>query len=156
MKIDIVDATEKHFKDLSEHMREVDVQEVFASSGAKPDEVCHASANMDAEAKAALANDKLVCLFGVVPVSAVPSIGVPWLLGTDLLNDIPHSLCRVTVKHLSEYMNRYDVLVNYVDARNKTTVKWLQWLGFSVELPESFGHLGLPFHRFEMRKQYNV
>ena len=156
MTVKIVDATPLHFNELAQRMREVDRKEIYASSGNLPKDVCDAAWGLDKEAKVALVGGRVVCIFGVVQVSALPTIGVPWLLGTDLMDDVPKDLCKHSVKHLNKFKKKYDVMVNYVDARNKTTVKWLQWLGFSVELPASFGYLGLPFHRFEMRKDYNV
>jgi len=47
----------------------------------------------------------------------------------------------------------YSHLENWVDARNTKAINWLRWLGFTVHDPVPFGVAGLPFHRFDMRRE---
>jgi hypothetical protein len=40
---------------------------------------------------------------------------------------------------------------NYVDARHARSIRWLKWLGFTIEEARPMGFAGLPFHPFGMR-----
>jgi hypothetical protein len=42
-------------------------------------------------------------------------------------------------------------LINFVHAENRTSVRWLRRLGFTVHPVMPYGRLGEPFHPFEMR-----
>jgi hypothetical protein len=44
----------------------------------------------------------------------------------------------------------YPQLENHVDARNRRALRWLGWLGFTIEAPAPWGVEGRPFHRFWM------
>lgn len=51
---------------------------------------------------------------------------------------------------LLEMLQRHQVLVNYVDARNVSAIRWLAWLGFTIDSAVPYGVQGLPFHKFHM------
>jgi hypothetical protein len=42
-------------------------------------------------------------------------------------------------------------LVNFVHAKNTTSVRWLRRLGFTLHEAVPYGALGEPFHPFELR-----
>jgi hypothetical protein len=90
-------------------------------------------------------------VFGVAP--AVPDVGVPWMLGTYALERAPKQLTKLGRAYVHRMTDKYETLVNYVDARNVKSVYWLSRLGFTVSpQTEPFGVAGLPFHRFGMNR----
>lgn len=90
-------------------------------------------------------------LFGVAPASE--DIGVPWMLGTYALERAPKQLTKLGRIYVTLMLNKYETLVNYVDARNLKSIYWLARLGFTVHAePEAFGAFGMPFHRFGMKR----
>ena len=74
--------------------------------------------------------------------------GIPWMLGNDQLVTIPRELV-TEGREWIDYLNRlYPHLENYVDERNRTSVRWLRAMGF--EFPGEFVPLpnGRVFRRF--------
>lgn len=45
----------------------------------------------------------------------------------------------------------YLTLRNHVDIRNHLAIRWLQWLGFTLDDPIPFGPFGFKFHPFNMQ-----
>ena len=150
-RYEIVPATLEHAEDLAENMREPDVQELWAAAHEYPHPAIVASLAVSRHAKAGFANDSLVCMFGVGSEMICSTVGIPWLLATDELEHYAQPFLRRNRKAVGEMMNGYQMLRNYVDARNATSIRWLQWLGFEILPAEPYGVDGLPFHLFEMR-----
>lgn len=97
-------------------------------------------------------NGRLALLGGVAPVSLLNGIGSPWLLGTTELDRVPGALTRLCVRYRDISLGLYPELINYVDARNVKSIRWLKRLGFTVdEQPVPYGPNGMPFHRFKLR-----
>ena len=97
-------------------------------------------------------NGELACLFGCAPINGMLGLrAAPWLLGTDVLDRHPSALMRHTAPYLAQMQRRYPHLLNYVDARNTRSIRWLKRLGFVIHPARPFGVAQLPFHYFEMR-----
>jgi hypothetical protein len=134
------------------HLRQHDVQELQAVHGPDLDlqdclrtavlasEECHVLATTDGEP---------VALFGLAPVSLLGGMACPWLLGTDAFMAHPRDIVVLGKRMVLQWSTRYDLLFNYVDARNLRSIAWLQHIGFQVFEPQPYGLAGLPFHRFE-------
>lgn len=77
-------------------------------------------------------------------------LGIPWMLGNDQLVTIPKDLVRegrIWIEYLSRLFPR---LENYVDERNKVSVRWLKAMGFEFPgefIPLPSGHV---FRRFKL------
>ena len=52
--------------------------------------------------------------------------------------------------YLTQMHEVHPVLRNVVDARNTVSIRWLEWLGFTLGTPQPMGVCGLPFIPFEM------
>lgn len=135
-------------------LRAADRAEVEALSGREPQEVLAESVERSAMAWAGCADGKLVCLFGVVPVSLAGVTGVPWLLGSDDVCAYSRAFLRCNKAYVRDMLHEFPVLRNVVDARNEVSINWLKWLGFELDAAEPMGVAGLPFHRFEMRREW--
>jgi len=94
---------------------------------------------------------EIVALFGFVPKGQLSDTAFPWMVGTAGLERIPGMLKRLTALYCGVTLAEYPLLVNYVDARNEVSIRWLKSVGFTLLAKERFGVAGLPFHRFEMR-----
>ena len=91
---------------------------------------------------------ELLCLFGAAPIGLMDDIAAPWCLGTDHLFRFPQALAKGAQRFFLQIGQQYPRLMNYVDARNTTSIAWLRRMGFEIDEPEPFGHLKMPFHRF--------
>jgi len=155
----VVEAREEHIVAMSWNMRDADRREVWASTHLTPGDALIASVQPDvcewSESYAAFIDSQLVAMFGVVCVridEGVGAIGVPWMLGADSLTKYPLTMMKTSRKWLASFQERYDYLGNFVDARYKGAVHWIEALGFTVFEAAPFGPDDALFHQFEWRR----
>lgn len=98
-----------------------------------------------------LVDGELAAIIGVAPINVMGGIGSPWMLGTPVLDQHSRVLVRRTPEYIAKMLNAFPHLVNFVHAKNTTSVRWLRRLGFTLHAAQPFGALGEPFHPFEMR-----
>lgn len=150
-KYEIVSATEEHGLELARNLRLADAREMWAASRTTPHRGIMKSMKESDECWAGLADGRVVCLFGVVPLSFIGSYGVIWMLATPELEKHARAFLRRNRSYIQHVQSQYIMVFNLVDARNTEAVKWLKWLGFEIEKPKAYGPDGLPFYPFKMR-----
>lgn len=136
------------------NMHPADVAEVYATSGTT--DLAHAlrlscAASTDSVVAVSTYGEPLA-IFGVGTMSLLYNTGSPWLLRAQNATRYRRAFIEVGRFYTAEMLRHFDVLVNHVDARNLTSVAWLQRLGFSIESPKPYGVKGLPFHRFSIAR----
>lgn len=77
-----------------------------------------------------------------------PGIGSPWLLATDVADKNPAAVLECGMTYVPKMLERFPRLFNYVDARNKKSIRWLKRIGFTILPPEPVGSAGALFHGF--------
>lgn len=132
-------------------IREADLREGEAWSVRPIDELLSSSMRTSSHTWTATWEGMPIALMGVSPLSMLAGQGAPWMVGTNSLDRHARELLRRSRGVVDEMLSIYPHLVNYVDVRNQKSKVWLRWLGFEFHTPAPFGHMGLPFHRFEMR-----
>ena len=143
------------FDELSElalNMREADRREVFRSSGLTPENSLQRALERSDWVRSGRVNGRLVCLYGLSEIDKSMGVGSPWMLGTDLVEECGVTVLRQSKAVIDEMLREYPVLMNYVDAENEVSIRWLEWLGFAIGEPEILGAMSHPFRRFEMRR----
>lgn len=98
-----------------------------------------------------LADGELGAIMGVTPISVIGGSGSPWMLGTPVLDAHSRVLVARTPQYIGRMLAAFPHLVNHVHAKNRTSVRWLRRLGFTIHAPEPYGAKGELFHPFEMR-----
>lgn len=148
----VVPAELDHIAWVAEHMREADAREVEASAGYLPFDALVCSFDASVHAWTGMIGDYPICMFGVSTVDFLAGIGCPWLLGTDYVERNAQAFLRRSKPYLSKMLGTFPRLINYVDARNELSIRWLRWLGADIDLqPVPYGVSRLPFYRFEIR-----
>lgn len=151
---EIVPATEDHIVAIAKMVRPEDKAELWAACLQTPDAVMRGALERG-HALTGLVDGEPVCMWGVVPQSLLINWGAPWMVGTTALERHALMFLRRCRKQVLELFAGYDMLLNYVDARNARAIQWLKWLGFTVEkTPEKYGFLNLPFHKFSMEVRH--
>ncbi len=138
-------------KKLAPKLRQADIKEIKAATGETPlftlengiyrSDSCYTIVDED---------DKPLAIFGTVPDSNRNDTGRVWLLGSDEL--VKHSLffLRNSHKWVVKLHQRYNILWNYIDARNEVHIRWLKWCGFNfIRRIEKYGVEQRPFYEFE-------
>lgn len=150
----LVECTDDALEYIGENLRQEDRDEVFATLGhARYVDALRVSVlASDATAVGVSAYGEPVAVFGVTPVSVLYNTGSPWFMGTPRVRKYRRALIAGGRAYTALMLKQYARLENHVDARNTTSVAWLQRLGFTVEAPAPHGVLRLPFHRFSIER----
>lgn len=130
---------------ITPYLRQVDVDEIKAMTGFSTKIAVAFSIASSAPGYAVELFEKPVAIFGAGYVN--DNLGTPWLLATDIISQYPLHFYRISRDIFTEIKRKYKRLENYVDARNKLSLKWLKWLGFNIEPPLIMGYEGKPFHK---------
>lgn len=140
--------TREHISAVLNDIRQADVDELWAAAMTTPEK--EMIRHIDG-ATTGLVDGVPVCVFGVTHTNDISGVAIPWLITTNRLEKharlfLAH--CRGVVMGMRSGCR---LLVNYVDARNTRAIKWLRWLGFTLDAePIAFGVQGFPFYRFTM------
>jgi hypothetical protein len=132
----------------------VDRDELWAVACVSPEEGIRLSLQASEAAWTWFVNGAPVCMFGVSPNPVLQGVGMPWMIGTTLLERHAMTFLRRCRPYLEEMSESFVLLQNYVDARNVSAIRWLKWLGFKFDSPQPTGPFGLPFHRFQMKRNF--
>ena len=143
-------ATMPYAEDLAENMCQRDRDECWAAGHRTPLEAIKESFHASPNAKMGLYKGRVICMYGVAEISILSNIGVPWLLGTDEIEEHAKYFLRQNRYYMNDIKKKYSYLFNFVDARNTVAIRWLKWLGFRVGETQPFGPDDMPFHKFEM------
>lgn len=130
-------------------MRQADKEEVFAGSGRSPVAALVFSLRKSSNAWTAIVNGRPEVMFGVGDINVLAGVGGPWLLGTDAVERHYVPFLRASVSFRDQLLRRYPVMRNFVDDRNRASIRWLRWLGASFSDPVMFN--GHSFRMFELR-----
>lgn len=145
------DSTEADIEYISRNMRQQDITEIWRShhfipydalrTGYKYSDIC-----LTVQKKCPIA------MFGVRKVYG-GKYGIVWLLATDEINDIKIRFLKNCRKFIDLMLTNYEWIENYVDADNRKSIEWLQFLGADIRPPVPYGIERKPFHYFLFRKK---
>lgn len=135
---------------IANNMRKADQAEVRASNNFSPFEAIHAGLKISPHKGVFWHNNEPVIIYGLSYRDPLNGVGIPWALGTDTVKKCRKSIIHWSPIILNETLKICPNLVNYVHADNKQNVRWLKWLGFTVDEPQAIGVNGELFHRFHM------
>ena len=133
---------------LSKRLRKQDEDEVMALVGLDNETALLASFCHSDRVFVGEVDGKIICMFGVSKDSN--GNGCPWLLGSDEVEKLPITFVRNSRKYIQQFINEYGYLENYVDIRNSLSIKWLKWLGFKIDEPQTLGVEQRLFSRFSL------
>lgn len=128
------------------HARAADVAEVEAAGLTYASALEQSVARSDWTAVGDFGGRPL-CVFGVAPASLLGGIGLPWMLGAEGLEAEFRTFLVHCPRVMAAFRASYPRLVNFVDERNATAIRWLRWLGFQFDdtrLP-ALGTAFIPF-----------
>lgn len=95
-----------------------------------------------------------VGMFGVTPQLGAYEetgmhVGIIWYLGSDEATARPKEFMELSREWLDKISEKFDILGNYVDARNAKHIKWIKAMGFQfVDVHPYHGVAQIPFLEF--------
>lgn len=134
--IRVVPATEAHAAELVGRMRAEEASDIEASFGLPPLKVAVLSIQASEAAWAVTLDGDVAALMGVSRASREDDgAHVLWAHTSDVTTRHPKAFLRASRAILDALLVHYPHLVNTVDARRTTALRWARWLGFSVKPP---------------------
>jgi hypothetical protein len=146
----------------AEKLREEDKAEIKAASGWLPVDALLVGIKESKKVFSIWTNDhEPICIFGVTNHSLDVTTGVPWMLGTTLIQDYFVAFLRDGRGSLLPIIkDGYELLLNCVDSRNTVHIRWLKWMGFSFDFenPVFLTDPDVPFYLFtyNTKEQHSV
>jgi hypothetical protein len=149
----IVPATQAHIEMMVPIIRKADVEELWATGLYAPRAAMECGLLNSEECFVGFADDNPVCIYGVVPESMLGNVGVPWMVSTHYMDIHAGTFLRQSRTQVMETLGKFNKLLNFVDARNQRSIRWLKWCGFNVDKePTPWGVFNMPFHKFSMER----
>ena len=145
--IEQIPATEKDVRSIASRIREADRLEIWLASGTQPAGVLVSALHQSEKAWVYTADGIPECVFGVV-TGPVPSLGVPWMVGTPVMVKHQVALLREGHRIVNEMNDMYPTLWNLVSADSRTSIRWLKRLGFQLGDPIKHGPFNADFYPF--------
>lgn len=137
-KLDVEPSSEHDARYIADNLRPADLAEVSASTGKPPVQIIvdGAAESNPCYTIRVRATGKPCGIFGT-RYSEHTQSGIVWLLGTDDLTAHGTVFVRHSRIWLDKLHEKYRLLWNVIDARNKVHLNWLRWLGFDFvrEIP---------------------
>ena len=131
--------------------RPADVDEIKACCGLDIDEALSHCISHSLRAWIIESDGKPLAAVG--DTLAAFDVGVPWMITTSHIVDCRRGFLRASRAIMAEMFQRHHLLINYVDARNTDAIRWLLWLGVTMEQPAPYGVAGLPFRKFTKNRE---
>ena len=139
MKIEEIDTTSKHIKLLSKDLRKPDEDELVTKTGTTNiQKTLLTGFAMTDYCRSFFVDDKIAGVYGVVASLDDKNIGSPFLLCTPKIKNIKIKFLRECKDRVEEMSDRFPVLFNYIDSRNKLHLTWLKWCGFKIINEKTF------------------
>lgn len=149
MNVDMIPATIEHAIHIARHARREDVLELWAAGRTDPLSAMRKGMfNSTGRALTGMIAGEPVCMWGIAEGSLLGNVGVPWMIGSARLDAHAMTFLRRCASQLDQLAAGYELLSNWIDARNTKAIRWLRWLGFTVEAAEEYGFDRKPFHPF--------
>lgn len=130
------------------NLRTADQEEIVAATGLPVQEsLLRSIAISNGGAWVGIHKDRIEAVFGVVES---PFLAVPWFVATDKFHEFWLKFVRESREFIYALLDRYGLLVNFVDSRHTEAIRWLRWLGFVVDETRSIilSDPDVPFFRF--------
>jgi len=133
------------------NMREIDRREVWEMTGSSPRDAIVRAVSRTEEPFTVTLNDVPTIVCGCTRPHGIRMSAAPWLLGTD---DMAFALraggtrVRITKDLVDGWLARAGILENWIAPDNDVAMRWVRWLGFTVDPVAPAGLFGRPFQRF--------
>lgn len=148
----VVDCYLEHVKYVADNIRQADKDELYSASGKFPlHALLHGYMHSD-YLKSGCVNGIPICIFGTVPV--LEHTALVWMVGTDEIERVSTRFLRESRRYADEMQDKYNLLWNYVDARNTVHHRWLRWLGFKLIRKIKHGVHDSDFYEFARIKEH--
>lgn len=147
--VHVLPATARHAAEMAPHLRSADRAEVLALTGLDPAAALEQARAASIEAWTGFVDGVPAAMWGLSVLSIAGGEAQPWCLTTALVERVPKQFLRLSRAWVERIAADYAVLRNAVDPRYAKSVRWLEWLGFTLGPVLPIGAGGARVRRFE-------
>ena len=137
---------------LATRLSKGDADEIWATHHMTPYQGLEISVNKSIISLTVESNDEVICMLGVCPENYLDTQAMIWLVVSTSFKRIGVPFLWKAKDFINIFLQSYDKLYNYEDARNSDSLRWLKFLGAKIEEPKPYGIDGLPFHYFSFER----
>lgn len=148
-----VPATYEHTEELSKNLREYEKKELDVMTLKANEIALQNSVDSSIEAWTWLEDDKVVGIVGISVPSVLSDKAYPWFMCSNLINKNGKSLIKATRVALNYWLQTYEELESYIDARHDKALKWVKICGFTIHEPVPYGPYGNPFCKITIKRK---
>lgn len=130
-KIKLISSTLDDVFSLENRLRLADINEVEAL-GSNPHKALLMGYIYSDECMTVWEDDKVIGMFGVSNWDLPKGFATIWFLGSDECRNHPVTFVKEGIKYTKKSLQKYDILVNCVDARNTDSLRWLRAIGMNL------------------------
>lgn len=133
---------------LKTRLRQSDIDEIWASHHHKPENALRISLETSEICLTITIAEEPIAMFGIISNFILDESAGIWLLASDELDKVYREFAKECKRFIAMMHQRYPILENYVDTRNKTSIRWLKWCGAKIEEAMPYGVERKLFHHF--------
>lgn len=133
-------------------VRQADVDEITEALGIPMERALIDAVTGSLNARKIVIDGEVVAVFGDAIHSILGSVGVPWLISTIHVEKHARAFLKVCKPEVQGMLTRHRHLMNYVDARNTSAIRWLKWLGFDFGEAAPYGARRFLFYQFTLNR----
>lgn len=152
MAVELVKPTLEALHIIAADMRDEDVAEIWASHHHSPIEALMVGFELSHFSVVVECDGVPAVMLGLIKQGLITGSGIPWLLGTNHALNYKREFLLQSPPVIKEMLNICSNLSNHVHADNRVSIRWLKWLGFTIDDPVAIGVGGELFHRFHLEK----
>lgn len=152
MEIEIRESRESDITELKDRLREEDTKEVIADGHADAESALRYSFARSTLRLSVVLDGAVVAMLGLVPDSLLGQSANVWFLGADDLKRMKKTFVRFSRQAIENFLLRYPLLWNYVDARYTKTISWLKSCG-ALFSEQAFEKNGQEFYLFVIKRR---
>lgn len=146
----VTDATWDHVTELAETMQELDKLSIKLLTGETPLDGLVDSCRQSLHAEAWMLDGRVAAISGVSKPTLLSDWACPWLLCSDVIRTVPRRFLEATKAWTMDELEQHGKLINYTYTEHKRSLRWLEWLGFTVYPAEPRGPYNALFHKDEL------
>jgi hypothetical protein len=118
-------------------LRQADKDELFATNGQDPDKTLVESWQASKYRRVMIYEKQVICAMGIVEFNQ--DIGIPWLLGSDEISSAKRQFLKGVKEGIDFASSKYRYLINFIDIRQSSAIRYFTWMGCKFEEPKPFG-----------------
>ena len=134
-RVRVVPAMQVHVDHIKDNLRLSDVNFVKRLIGGSAEDSVQYLYDNSKEVWCGLLDGEPYVLFGVKKMSLIGFTGCTWLAGTDRIKEVKLLTAKKSKEYLDKLKKKYDSLIGYIDAQDKTSLRWHRWLGYRIDGP---------------------